>query len=724
MTPDTSAYALSKPAGPKTRRIALVGNPNSGKTSLFNALTGLNQRVANYPGVTVEYKSGKVAAEGLQVELVDLPGAQSLYPQSADEAVTAHALIDPNHPQQPDAVIVVADATNLKKQLLLASQVIDLGLPTLLALNMSDLLGPDEARFLRENLKKSLGLETVDISARSRLNIKELKQMLAQNWAVPAPFFKIPEAFGSVVQETRAQLGLASDYAAYMLLQKPEEFPFAPAEKLARLRERAKMADGDELVVSELAVRYDRLGDLARAAAPAADSAAVAQLKTTRKLDRWLLHPVFGYVAMAALLLILFQTLFSWASLPMDLIDQGFGLLGEAVGGALGGGFLSDLATNGLLAGLQGVVIFVPQIALLFFFVAILEESGYMSRIVFLLDSLMQKAGISGKSVVPLIGGFACAIPSIMMTRNIPNPRERLITLMIVPLMSCSARLPVYTVLIAVLMPQTLVLGFFDSRALLMAGFYLFGIIVALLAAVVMRRFLPPGAESAFVAELPAYKPPRWRNVFLEMYNRSKVFVIDAGKIILVISIILWALASYGPNDGVEAAERQFAEQIEQAEPGSEHAAELARAQARAKLEASYAGHVGRFIEPVIKPLGYDWKIGIALLTSFAAREVFVGTMNTIYAAAETEDESAEFQNLTTRLQTAKSADGSRAYTGAVVLSLLVFYALAMQCMSTLAIVKRETGGWKYPLIMLAYQTGAAYLLALAAYQIARSFFG
>ncbi len=707
--PHTSAPVSQAPLT-ELNTLALLGNPNTGKSSLFNALTGLSQHIGNYPGVTVERRTGTLKLGSREINLVDLPGTYGLYPKSADERIACAVLQQPADADHPDAVLVVADANNLKPSLLLCTQVLDLGYPSVLVLNMADQLERRGALVNTQVLQRLLGIPVVLLSALKRTGLDALKKILQSPLTTsPFTFFRIPESFLPQVRVLRSRLSLGSDYAAYKYLLE------AGAEDVVRLREQMGITQPAELIGNELLVRYDGIQGMLTQALERNEA---QRVRHSEQLDKILLHRVWGYVVLIGLLLLVFQAIFTWASLPMDWIDGGMAALGSALQQALPEGWLRALVVNGLIAGIQGVVVFIPQIALLFLFIAVLEESGYMSRVVFLMDRLMRPLGLSGKSVVPLLGGFACAVPSIMGARTIAHPRERLLTIMITPLMSCSARIPVYTVLIAVFVPADTVYGFFDLRGLAMAGFYVLGIAVAIFMALVVKYVSRKQEEGLFITELPNYRMPRWRNVGLEIYNKTSSFVLQAGKVILIMALVLWFLASFGPPGRLEHIEETYTSLKKEKQLTPAELATLDAQAAAEKLQHSWAGVIGKFVEPVIKPLGYDWKIGIALISSFAAREVFVGTMNTLYSLGAAPPDAEGYGRLTSRLRAEKNEQGQPVYTTAVALSLLVFYALAMQCMSTLAVVKRETGGWKWAIVMLLYQTGLAYVLALATYQV------
>lgn len=693
--------------------VALVGNPNTGKSTLFNQFTGLEQRVGNYPGVTVERKVGRMKLAQGEAKVVDLPGTYGLYPSSTDERITADILRNPTDPDHPDVVIVVADSGNLKPSLLLLTQVVDLGLPTILALNMTDRLFAEGLSVDSPSLARALGVPVVAIAARTGAGLDELRKSLSTPPELRGPFFRIPQGFIVQVEYLRESLRLATSYAAYQrLLCADTDFP-----EIQRLLAEAHIAEPKALIANEITVRYDHIQHLLE---QAQTQPVTPQERLTERLDRTLLHPVWGYLILALVVLMLFQAVFSWATGPMDAIDGGMAYLGEKFATWLPEGILSRLLIEGIWAGLQGVVVFVPQIALLFLGLAILEESGYLARAGFLMDRLLRPFGLSGRALIPIFGGFACAIPSIMAVRTLSNPRERIITALVIPLMSCSARIPVYTVLIAVLMPPTSLWGIFDLRGLVMAAFYILGILAAMLVAVILKRVLrqPSGNYlSQYIAALPTFKPPRWRNIALQIYQKTQTFVWEAGRVIVVISIILWVLASYGPPSAREELSETY--QAARADATTTQVRDsLDLKYHAALLESSYAGTVGRLLEPVIAPLGYDWKMGIALVTSFAAREVFVGTMNTLYSVGEVGEDAAGFGRLANRLQSeVNPRSGEPVFTAAVVLSLLVFYALALQCMSTLAVTARELG-IRWAAVLVLYQSALAYLAALLTYQL------
>lgn len=693
--------------------IALAGNPNSGKSTLFNLLTGLNQKVGNYPGVTVERKSGKcMLNKNVTAEIIDLPGTYSIYPRSSDEQVVTDVLLNRMSRQYPDLVVMVADLNNLERNLLLFTQIQDLGIPAILVLNMADLAQKKGIMINTDHLSQSLGnVPVVKMNARNGEGLKDLKKVLSEKIHPNATsFYDVYALAPEPIAEVKYQFQRKNYYEAYLLLQHFEFLKFlSPAEKeqLAQLRSRSKM-DKDALQIEETKARYKRIQSILNEALTLPGEHGVTSV--SEKIDRLVTHRIFGYLIFFGILFFVFQAIFTWATVPMDFIDYLFSQLSELVKSSFPEGVLTNLLAEGILPGIGGIVIFVPQIAILFTFIAILEATGYMARVVFLMDKVMRKAGLNGRSVVPLISGLACAVPAIMATRGIDNWKDRLITIFVTPFMSCSARLPVYTILIALVVPNKMVFGFINLQGLTLMGMYLLGFAAAMVSAILMKLIIRAQKGGFLIMELPIYRWPRWSNVFMTAYEKSKTFVLEAGKIILAVSIVLWVLASYGPGNGMEQAEEQLISR------NIANAENLESEIAAVHLENSYAGIMGKWIEPAIEPLGYDWKIGIALITSFAAREVFVGTMATLYSVGEDfEDEST----IKSRMKSEINPDtGGSRYTPAVAFSLLVFYAFAMQCMSTVAIVYRETNGWKWPLLQIAYMTILAYISALFVYQI------
>jgi ferrous iron transport protein B len=696
-------------------KVALVGNPNAGKSSLFNYLTGLNQKIGNFPGVTVDKKSGVCELpDGSKAEIIDLPGIYSIYPRSLDEQIVAEILLNHHADSTPDKVIVIADATNLKRGFLLLTQILDLGLPAILALNMMDLAAKAGVSYDLKSLSKKLGVPVVPINARNGIGLDELKKVITQPVAfAKEPVFEIWQEAKQPVNEIRTQLRVDNDYEAYQFLEQPRSLNFLSREDqevVEALRKKYNFFPG-KFQGAETIQRYSTIQDLLTSVTlKAADH---SWKNSSNKLDRILTHKVWGYLIFFSVLFLIFQSIFAWAQLPMDLIDSLFANISSSVKTGLPAGPLTNLLAEGILPGIGGILIFVPQIAILFAFISILEESGYMARVVFLMDKIMRKFGLNGKSVVPLMSGVACAIPAIMATRTIDNWKERTITILVTPLMSCSARLPVFTILIALIVPDQKALGFFNLQGLALMGLYILGFLAAIGSAWVMKILIRVKERSYLIMELPTYRVPKWSNVGYTLIEKTKAFVFEAGKIIISISIVLWVLASYGPGEEFKNARQhvvQSSSNLRLTEQGLEDRI------AAYKLEHSYAGAIGKSIEPVIKPLGYDWKIGIALITSFAAREVFVGTIATIYSIGSVPED--EQNTIKDRLREEINPEtGGPRYTPAVGFSLLVFYTFAMQCMSTLAVVYRETKGWKWPVIQLLYMTALAYLSAFIVFQ-------
>ncbi|MCC6601293.1 MAG: ferrous iron transport protein B [Crocinitomicaceae bacterium] len=652
----------------EVRKIALIGNPNTGKTSLFNLLTGLNQHVGNFPGVTVDKKTGSFQNGGHEVQVLDLPGTYSVFPRSEDEKVVYRILNDSSHKDYPEVLVVVADASNLERNLLLFTQLYDMGLPIVLALTMRDIakqkgIAVDLAKFA----EKFPDAPVVYINGRTGEGLAELKKFIRFVPSVAARRLFYPTKFDELLNNTEAQA--------------------ADAEK-----------------------RYEML----RIILPEIEQGKKKNEKEnfSNRLDKIMVHPFWGYIIFLGVLLCIFQFIYRIASYPMDWIDGAFLQFSQWTKAHIPPGVFTDLLAEGIIPGIGGVTVFIPQIALLFFFLSLLEETGYMSRVVFIMDKLVRRFGLNGRSIVPLMGSVACAIPGIMATRNINNWKDRIITIMVAPLMSCSARIPVYTLLIALVVPNESIAGF-DLRGLFLFGLYALGLISALLVAWVMKIFIPSTEKSFLIMEMPVYRFPRWKQISIGLWEKTRVFIFDAGKIILAISVILWALASYGPPDRMDSAIKELDEAVQQ---GAISTDDYEKMQGTVKLENSFIGIVGHSIEPIIKPLGYDWKMGIALITSFAAREVFVGSMATIYSVGE------DFENnrsLLDRMKEEKNPlTGERVYTFASGASLMIFYVFAMQCMATFAVVKRETNSWKWPLIQMTYMGILAYAGAFITFHI------
>ncbi len=700
--------------------IALVGNPNCGKTSLFNVLTGLNQKVGNFPGVTVDKKTGNCKiSETIDANIIDLPGTYSLYPKRADEWVAYKVLMGQDETLIPDMIVLIADASNLKRNLLFCSQIIDLKIPVVIAFSMMDLAKQKGTQIDIAGMERELGVPIVAINPRKNKGITALKkaiEQLSENAQhLPARDF-LDESFLSKpsVSVAKKYLPDASNYKVLHHLINNEYFGEDKTlhQKIEQVKHDHNF-NATKTQAEEIMQRYTRIKFIMQQTVVENDP--LKKSLFTEKLDNLLLHRTWGYVILIVVLFIMFQSIFWVAQFPMDAIEWSFGKMSGWLSGVLPQGFVADIFINGIVAGLSGIMVFIPQIMILFGVITLLEDTGYMARISFLTDKLMRKVGLNGKSVMPMISGYACAVPAIMSARNIENKKERLLTIMITPLMSCSARLPVYTILIALVIPSKLYFGFLSLQGLVMMLLYLLGTVLALIVAWVMKWFIKSAERSFFILELPVYRSPRWKNILMTMIEKAKIFVFDAGKIIMIISLLLWVLSSYGPTKKMEAVTQKY-DALVQTNPLQKDALEKERK--TALLQNSYAGSLGSFIEPAISPLGYDWKIGIALITSFAAREVFVGTMATLYSVGDGADENSN--TLRQKMAAAKRADGSKVYDLATGLSLLVFYVIAMQCMSTLVIVKRETKTWKWPVIQFIYMTGLAYLLSWVTYVIFR----
>ncbi len=696
--------------------IALIGNPNSGKSSIFNLLTGLRQKVGNFPGVTVEKKVGTFVLGSKQsCQVLDLPGTYSLYPRRTDEWVSYKQLMTPDAGEKVDLAVVVADASNLRRNLLYVSQVIDLKIPVVVALTMVDLAKKRGIKIDVDCLSREMQVPVVVVNARTGKGIDQLKSTVAQmmhNEVLGQDFYPIDNLAVDAIHEMRELMPSLSNYAAVHHLINHESFDLQDElqDRIEKIEEKYKF-NHTKIQAEDIQLRYKRIRQVMQKSV--VEESIEKRKMFSEQLDHFFLHRTWGYLIMAVVLLIMFQSVFWVAEYPMNAIEYGFGALGGWLGSILPEGWFADVLINGILAGLGGILVFVPQIMILFGLITLLEDTGYMARISFLSDRIMRRVGLNGKSVMPMIGGFACAVPAIMSARNIENKKERLLTIMVTPFMSCSARLPVFTILASLVVPNKNILGIFNLQGLVLMGLYVLGIVIALAVSYVMNLFIKIKEKSFFILELPVYRQPRWKNIVVTMVEKAKVFVFDAGKVIMIISLVLWAFSSFGPGNKRKMIEQEFTQLIKR-DPSNESKYQVEMSSKM--LENSYAGIIGRSIEPVIAPLGYDWKIGIALITSFAAREVFVGTMATLYSVGEDADENSE--TLRKKMQSAKRSDGSTVYTTATGYSLLIFYLLAMQCMSTLAVVKKETGSWKWPMIQLLYMTGLAYLLSFIAYQI------
>ncbi|MEO8532992.1 MAG: ferrous iron transport protein B [Flavobacterium sp.] len=690
--------------------VALIGNPNTGKTSVFNQLTGLNQQVGNYPGITVEKKIGFCKLpHGIKANILDLPGTYSLNASSMDESVVIELLLNKNDKLYPDVAVVVTDVENLKRNLLIYTQIKDLEIPTILVINMADRMETKgitlDIPLLEEKLKTKIAL----ISSRKGSGIEDLKNLIVsyktlQNESCLNALEIDPEYFSGLQKLFPNQLL----YKLWLVITQDVNFSNLDRNEIRNAFTKSH-SELKRLQQKETIKRYQFINNVLKDGLKI-DASMAKDIRA--KLDRVLTHKVWGYVIFLGILFLIFQSIFSWSTIPMDFIDSTFASLSSWVAQELPSGILTDLLSQGIIPGIGGVIIFIPQIAFLFLFISILEESGYMSRVVFLMDKIMRRFGLSGKSVVPLISGTACAIPAIMATRNIENWKERLITILVTPFTTCSARLPVYAIIISLVIPSRRVLGILNLQGLTLMFLYVLGFGTAILSAYILNKVLKLDTKTYFVVEMPGYKLPLFKNVGINVVEKTKAFIVGAGKIILAISVILWFLASYGPGKDFNEAEAIVKERT-----AEKHLNQLQfeNEVASQKLENSYIGIMGRAIEPAIAPLGYDWKIGIALISSFAAREVFVGTLATIYSVGDSDNEATIKSKMREEVD---PATGSKIFNFATGISLLLFYAFAMQCASTLAITKKETNSWKWPAMQLVFMSGLAYFVALIAYQI------
>ena len=692
----------------KALNIALLGNPNTGKTSVFNALTGLSQKVGNYPGITVEKKEGICKLDRTtKGHVLDLPGTYSLNASSMDESVVIELLLNRNSKDFPDVAVVVTDVENLKRNLLLFTQVKDLGIPTLLVINMADQMKRKGITLDIPLLEEALDTKIAVVSTREKKGLEELKKMIIDyrqlSTAATISINSIDEAYFQNLEKIFPNQSL---YKLWLVITQDVNFAKLDRKRVSDATDfkTASPSNLKRLQQKETVKRYQFINQVLKQGLNI-DRAAATDLRS--RFDRVLIHKFWGYVIFFVILMTIFQSIFSWSSIPQDFIDSSFASLSQILSEKLPAGVFTDLLTQGIVPGLGGIVIFIPQIAFLFLFISILEETGYMSRVVFLMDRGLRRFGLNGKSVIPLISGTACAIPAVMATRNIENWKERLITILVTPFTTCSARLPVYAILIALVIPEGSLFGL-SYKGLMLMFLYLVGFGMALLAAWILSKTLDIQAKSYFVVEMPNYKLPLLKNVGITVWEKTRTFVAEAGKIILAISILLWIMASYGPGEDFNQAE-----QIVQQDYPELNDIDLEIKTNAYKLEHSYIGILGKTIEPVISPLGYDWKIGIALISSFAAREVFVGTLATIYSV-----ESDSEDTIKNRMASEVRKDGSPLFNLASGISLMLFYAFAMQCMSTLAVVRKETNSWKWPMVQLFGMTLLAYLVAFSTYQI------
>lgn len=691
--------------------IALIGNPNVGKTSVFNQLTGLNQQVGNYPGITVEKKVGVCKlASNLKATILDLPGTYSLNASSLDENVVIELLLNKNDKDYPDVAIVVTEVENLKRNLLLFTQIKDLEIPTILIINMADRMSYKGITLDIPYLEKILKTKIALTSSRKKEGIDELKNLIVNYKNLPTePCLNASEIdpvyFGNLRKAFPNQLL----YKLWLVITQDVNFVNLDRKELPNPSFTKSKDELKRLQHKETIKRYQFINEVLKEG-QTIDTNTAKDLRS--KLDRILMHKVYGYLIFFGILMLIFQSIFDWSSVPMDFIDGSFASLSSYAKANLSPGILTDLIAEGIIPGLGGIVIFIPQIAFLFLFISVLEESGYMSRVVFLMDKIMRRFGLSGKSVVPLISGTACAIPAIMAARNIENWKERLITILVTPFTTCSARLPVYAILISLIIPDKRLFGIFNLQGLTLMTLYMLGFGMAIFSAYILNKILKIKSNSYFVVEMPGYKVPMFKNVAINVVEKTKSFVFGAGKIILALSVILWFLGSHGPDDTFHNADKIIETKLQNKSISGEKEDLVASY----KLENSYIGIIGKTIEPVIKPLGYDWKIGIAVVSSFAAREVFVGTLATIYSVGSHSDEETTIKKK--MAAEVHPVTGNKIFNFATGMSLLLFYAFAMQCISTLAITKKETNSWQWPLAQLIFMSGFAYVVCLIAYQI------
>ena len=695
----------------KQINVALIGNPNTGKTSVFNALTGLNQKVGNYPGITVDKKEGICKlSRNTKAHIIDLPGTYSLNASSIDENVVIELLLNKNDKDYPDVAVIVSDVENLKRNLLLFTQIKDLHIPSILVINMADRMERKGISLNIELLEKELNTKIALVSTRKKQGIDELKSLIENYKKLSIkPCLNTATIDIDYFQKLKKAFPDQDLYKLWLVICQDVNFGKITRKELDFSNFKTKSASElKRLQQKETIKRYQFINAVLKEGQNI-DKEKAKDFRT--RLDRILTHKVYGYLIFFVILLTIFQAIYDWASIPMEFIDQSFASLANWTKATLPSGVLTDLLAEGIISGIGGIVIFIPQIAFLFLFISILEESGYMSRVVFLMDKIMRRFGLSGKSIVPLISGTACAIPAIMATRNIESWKERLITILVTPFTTCSARLPVYIIIIPLVIPDGRFLGL-SYQALTLMLLYVIGFSMAVLSAFILDLVMKQNRKTFFVIEMPGYKIPLFKNVALTVIEKTKTFIFEAGKIILAISIVLWVLASYGPGENFNSAES-----IVKTNHTELNEVELENEIAAFKLEHSYIGIIGKSIEPVIKPLGYDWKIGIGLVASFAAREVFVGTLATIYSVGSASDEEEGENTIKNRMAAEVHSNGDKVFTLASGISLLLFYAFAMQCMSTLAIVKRETNSWKWPLIQLFGMSTIAYIVAFIAYQ-------
>ncbi len=690
--------------------VALIGNPNTGKTSVFNQLTGLNQQVGNYPGITVEKKIGFCKLpSNIKANILDLPGTYSLNASSIDENVVIELLLNKNDKLYPDVVLLITDVENLKRNLLLFTQIKDLEIPTILVINMADRMEYKgisiNIPYLEEHLKTKIAL----VSSRKGKGIDELKNLIVTYKTISTdPCLNASSIDVDYFNNLRKTFPNQLLYKLWLVITQDVNFLNLDRNEISGSFTKSH-SDLKRLQQKETIKRYQFINDVLKEGLKI-DTTIAKDFRS--KLDRVLTHKVWGYVIFFLILFVIFQSIFVWSKIPMDFIDSTFASLSSLANEKLAPGVLTHLISEGIIPGIGGILIFIPQIAFLFLFISILEESGYMSRVVFLMDKIMRKFGLSGKSVVPLISGTACAIPAIMATRNIENWKERLITILVTPFTTCSARLPVYAIIIGLVIPDRYVLGILNLQGITLMLLYLLGFGMAIFSAYILNKILKVKGKTYFVVEMPNYKLPLFKNVFINVIEKTKAFVFGAGKIILAISVILWFLASNGSGANFNNA-TQIIKEKNIKNPLSK--LDFENAVASQKLESSYIGVMGKAIEPAIAPLGYDWKIGIAVISSFAAREVFVGTLATIYSVGGSDNEDTIKNKMQAEIN---PETGVKVFNFASGISLLLFYVFAMQCASTLAITRKETNTWKWPLAQLIFMSGFAYVVALVAYQL------
>ena len=691
-------------------KVALIGNPNVGKTSVFNELTGLNQQVGNYPGITVEKKQGICKLnESVKAKIIDLPGTYSLNASSIDENVVIELLLNKNDEDFPDVAVVVTEVENLKRNLLLFTQIKDLEIPTILVINMADRMKLKGIELDIPVLEKELKTKIALISSRKKIGIDNLKNLILnyENLSTE-PCLNASSIDTEYFNNLRRAFPNQLLYKLWLVITQDVNFLNLDRNEIKSSFTKSH-SDLKKLQQKETIKRYQFINDTLKLGQKI-DVSKATDIRA--KIDRVLTHKIFGYVIFFGILMLIFQFLFDWSSIPMDFIDETFANLSSLAKQHLPAGEFTNLISEGLIPGIGGIVIFIPQIAFLFLFISVLEESGYMSRVVFLMDKIMRKFGLSGKSIVPLISGTACAIPAIMSARNIENWKERLITILVTPFTTCSARLPVYAILISLIIPEKRIFGFLSLQGLTLMALYLLGFGMAVFSAFLLNKYLKLSCKSYFVVEMPSYKIPMFKNVGINVLEKTKAFVTGAGKIILALSVILWYLGSHGLSDDFNNAEKIITQQNQNKTISTEEFEDQVNS---FKLENSYIGYMGKAIEPAIRPLGYDWKIGVAVVSSFAAREVFVGTLATIYSVGSHSEEETTIKN---RMAAEVHPEtGNKVFNFATGISLLLFYAFAMQCISTLAIVKKETNSWKWPIIQLVFMSGFAYITSLIAYQ-------